>query len=66
MQAWDFPVLVMQGYHDPRQPREFYEGIEGHMPNAKVVLIDAGHFFVFENPDETTKVISDFLADSTS
>ena len=66
MQAWDFPVLVMQGYHDPRQPREFYEGIEGHMPNAKIALIDAGHFFVFENPDETTKVISDFLANSTS
>ena len=63
MQAWDFPVLIMEGTHDSRQPREFYEGVEQHMPDAKVALIDAGHFYVFENPTETTTVISSFLAD---
>lgn len=61
MAAWNFPVLVLQGYHDPRQPREFYAGIEQHMPNARVRFIDAGHFFVFENPTETTQAIAEFL-----
>ncbi len=61
MAAWKFPVLIMQAYHDPRQPREFYEGIERHMPDARVAYIDAGHFFVLENPDQTTEVIADFL-----
>jgi len=63
MQAWDFPVLIMQGLHDSRQPREFYEGVEPHMPNARVAFIDAGHFYVFENPAETTTVISNLLAE---
>jgi pimeloyl-ACP methyl ester carboxylesterase len=62
MAAWDFPVQIMQGYHDPRQPREFYDGVEQQMPNARVRFIDAGHFFVFENPLETTELISEFLS----
>jgi pimeloyl-ACP methyl ester carboxylesterase len=52
----------VQGEHDPRQPREFYEGIEGTMPDAIVAFVDAGHFFVLENPTQTTKIIRDFLA----
>jgi pimeloyl-ACP methyl ester carboxylesterase len=62
--AWDFPVLILQGEHDPRQPREFYEGIEGHMPDARVRFVDAGHFFVFESPAETTAAIVEFLAEA--
>jgi len=61
MAAWDFPVLIMQGALDPRQPREFYEGVERFMPRARVALIDAGHFFVFENPEQTTDTIAAFL-----
>jgi pimeloyl-ACP methyl ester carboxylesterase len=61
IERWRFPVLVMQGYHDPRQPREFYEGVERQMPDARVGFIDAGHFFVLENPKQTTQVIADFL-----
>ena len=49
------------GQDDPRQPREFYTGIEHHMPNARVALIDAAHFFVFENPTQTTRLIAEFL-----
>lgn len=63
MRAWDFPVLIMQGKHDSRQPREFYEDADQHMPNAQVAFIDAGHFYVFENPTETTTAIADFLAE---
>ncbi|MHB8576536.1 MAG: alpha/beta fold hydrolase [Dehalococcoidia bacterium] len=61
MAAWQFPVLVLQGALDPRQPREFYEGIEAQLPNVRVRFIDAGHFFVFENPTETTAAIEEFL-----
>ncbi len=61
MSSWRFPVLVLQGEHDPRQPREFYEGIEGTMPDATVAFLDAGHYFVFENPQQTTRILRDFL-----
>ncbi|MDG2308264.1 MAG: alpha/beta hydrolase [Candidatus Binatia bacterium] len=61
MSDWRFPVLVLQGEHDPRQPREFYEDIEGTMPDAVVGFVDAGQYFVFENPQQTTRVIRDFL-----
>ena len=64
MAAWDFPVLLLQGRDDPRQPREFYEGIEQHMPDARVEFIDASHFYVFENPDQTTDAIVRFLEQS--
>ncbi|MBM4265017.1 MAG: alpha/beta hydrolase [Deltaproteobacteria bacterium] len=60
--SWRFPVLVLQGEHDPRQPREFYEGIEGTMPDGTVAFLDAGHFFVLERPADTTRAIRDFLA----
>jgi len=62
MASWRFPVLVLQGEFDPRQPREFYEGIEGTMPDAAVAFLDAGHFFALENPEQTTRVLQAFLA----
>jgi pimeloyl-ACP methyl ester carboxylesterase len=62
MAAWEFPVLVMQGRDDPKQPREWYEGVERHMPDARATFIDAGLFFVFENPEQTTAILRDFLA----
>ena len=62
MAHWRFPVLVVQGEHDPWQPREFYEGIEGTMPDARVELLDAGFAFALENPAQTTRVLRDFLA----
>ncbi|HLZ69273.1 MAG TPA: hypothetical protein VKV26_05110 [Dehalococcoidia bacterium] len=61
MAAWDFPVLILQGFHDPRQPHEFYEGVEPFVPRARLSCIDAVHFFVFENPDVTTRTLAAFL-----
>jgi pimeloyl-ACP methyl ester carboxylesterase len=58
IEKWDFPTLVLQGRDDPRQPREFYEGVAAHLPNASVEFIDAGHFFVLEDPDSTTHAIA--------
>lgn len=61
MASWRFPVLVLQGEHDGQQPSEFYDGIEGTMPDASVALLDAGHFFVLENPQQTTRLLQEFL-----
>lgn len=60
--SWRFPVLILQGQHDPHQRPELYRNIEGTMPDAKVELVDAGHFFVLENPHQTTRVLEEFLA----
>jgi pimeloyl-ACP methyl ester carboxylesterase len=58
---WTFPTLVLQGAEDPRQPRQFYEGIEGHLPNARLEFLDCGHFFVLEALQQTTRAITTFL-----
>lgn len=62
--AWRFPVLVLQGHDDPKQPREFYVDIERHMPDARVAFIDAGHFYPLENPEQTTRMIREFLGET--
>ncbi|MFE2041425.1 alpha/beta fold hydrolase [Streptomyces sp. NPDC059477] len=65
MHAWDFPVLLLQGYDDPFQPREFYEDAHNWVPNSTVEFIDAGHFFHFENPADTTAAIVRFVTDNS-
>lgn len=62
MQAWTFPLLLIQGRHDTRQPPEFYEHAEQWLPQARVEFVEAGHFFVLENPDAVTQAIQPFLA----
>lgn len=66
IKAWKCPILVLQAYDDPFQPREFYEGIEEHVPTATVEFVAAGHFFPLENPAETTEKIAAFLAGHVS
>lgn len=61
--AWTMPVLVLQGRLDPRQPYEFYEGIEAQLPRARVQFLNAGHFFVLESPAETTAALQQFFAE---
>lgn len=61
IERWSFPTLILQGTEDPRQPREFYEGVEAHVPNARVRFVDAGHFFVLEDPAATTAALEEFL-----
>ena len=61
MDNWRFPVLILQGEHDPIQPAEFYVGIQGTMPDGRVQFVDAGHFFVLENPHQAGRVIREFL-----
>ncbi|CDO89532.1 hypothetical protein AWC29_13445 [Mycobacterium triplex] len=64
IRRWTAPVLILQGAHDPLQPREFYTDpdVIGMLPSGSDVhLFDAGHFWPFEAPDESVDVIRTFL-----
>jgi pimeloyl-ACP methyl ester carboxylesterase len=62
IQHWHCPILVLQGYDDPFQPREFYMGVEEHIPTATVDFVQAGHYYPLESPAATTERIARFLA----
>ena len=62
--SWKAPVLLMQGAHDPMQPREFYT--DPHLmaalpPGSRLNLLDAGHFWPFEAPGDTVTALRSFL-----
>ena len=65
MSSWKSPVMLLQGYDSPSQPREFFEDVEQHIPNAKAVklkFIEGGHFWPLENPSDATEGIRAMLA----
>jgi pimeloyl-ACP methyl ester carboxylesterase len=62
--SWTAPVLILQGAHDPLQPREFYTDpdVLAMLPaDSDVHLFDTGHFWPFEAPHESVAVIRAFL-----
>lgn len=62
--AWRCPVLLLQGQNDPNQPHEFYTDpdVLGKLPpGSDVRLFDSGHFWPFEAPAETVRVLQEFL-----
>ncbi|MGA2810618.1 MAG: alpha/beta hydrolase [Candidatus Acidiferrum sp.] len=44
------PTLIVHGAHDPAVPRSFAERAGTSIPNARVVVVDAGHFIPLNNP----------------
>ncbi|MBI2700685.1 MAG: alpha/beta hydrolase [Mycobacterium sp.] len=63
IRSWTAPVLLLQGAHDPLQPREFYEDatLLGMLPpGSDLHLFDTGHFWPFEAPQETARVVAEF------
>ena len=54
-------MLVLQGLEEPSMPIENYEGIEKYMPDARLEFIDAGHFYVEENPRSTIEKVMQFF-----
>ena len=61
------PCTTMQGAQSQAQPVEFYEDAWQYIPNVPSVelkLIDAGHFWPLENPDETGAAIETFLIET--
>jgi pimeloyl-ACP methyl ester carboxylesterase len=67
--SWTAPVLLLQGAHDPLQPREFYTDpdVLAMLPSGSDVhLFDTGHFWPFEAPQESVAVIRAFLDSVTA
>ncbi|MGB0573198.1 MAG: alpha/beta fold hydrolase [Alphaproteobacteria bacterium] len=59
--AWTAPMLILQGSDEPPMPVENYEGLEEYLPDARVDLVDGGHFYVEENPTDTLAKALPFL-----
>jgi len=62
--AWKCPVLLVQGRHDAAQPYEYYTdaAVLERLPRGSGVrLLDAGHFWPLEVPDEANAVMAPFL-----
>jgi pimeloyl-ACP methyl ester carboxylesterase len=58
------PTLVLTGSHDRLIPNENSALIAKQIPNAKLVEIgDAGHIFFVEQPEQTNRVLLDFLSE---
>ena len=58
---WTCPTLILQGSDEPPMPASNYEGVEACLPDARVAFVDAGHFYVEENPAGTLAKALPFL-----
>lgn len=60
------PTLVITGAQDVITPPANIRRIANRIPGAKLTLIpDAGHSFLFQDPDRIARVINTFLTDSS-
>lgn len=55
-------TLVIWGKYDPSFLVAETTAYQRDLPNAEVHILDAGHFALYEKPDEIAKLIGDFLA----
>jgi pimeloyl-ACP methyl ester carboxylesterase len=63
----DAPTLVIAGRDDPATPPAQAEFIAGQIPNARLEVIeDANHLVAIENPREVTRLVREFLNQSTT
>ncbi len=63
IRSWTAPVLLLQGAHDPLQPRQFYQESELLpllKPGSGIHMFDTGHFWPFEAPHDTARAIAEF------
>lgn len=56
------PTLLIFGNHDPAVPPFAGERFKSLIKNASLQMIDAGHFVHLDQPQQTIKLIQDFLA----
>ncbi|KAF4948808.1 hypothetical protein FGADI_9365 [Fusarium gaditjirri] len=66
MGKWTSPIVILQGYDSPTQPREWFnlEEIRKFVPRAQVLdvkFVPGGHFWPVESPEETTETIREAL-----
>jgi pimeloyl-ACP methyl ester carboxylesterase len=63
----DAPTLVIAGRDDPATPPAQAEFIAGQIPNARLEVIeDANHLVAIEKPREVTRLVREFLNQSTT
>ena len=56
------PTLILVGDTDARTPVEMSEGLNRAIPNSYMKIIEnCGHFYGFEQPEETCRVTINFL-----
>jgi 3-oxoadipate enol-lactonase len=58
----DLPVLIVAGQKDLIWGPEILHELAGHLPNAQVVEVDAGHSAYFEAPGAFNRALDAFLA----
>ena len=57
------PALLIWGQYDKVIPLEIGQRLQKDIPNSKLIVIpDCGHMPLEEKPEETAKIISDFLS----
>ena len=62
LSKFTMPILYIHGEHDPRQPIEYCEGMEDHLPGLPAILVlDSGHFITRERPKQTTDAMMWFF-----
>ena len=56
------PVLYVHGEHDPRQPIDYAQGMQEHVPGLEaVLLLDCGHFVPREQPKQLAEAMMFFF-----
>jgi pimeloyl-ACP methyl ester carboxylesterase len=55
------PVLVLAGVHDPLVPVRNARILAREIPGARLHLVDGGHLFLLEQPDDGCRAIVTFL-----
>jgi poly(3-hydroxyalkanoate) depolymerase len=58
------PTLVMAGSDDPLVPLANARILAGLIPKSRLEIIDDGHLFVVTRPQESARMIEDFLAEA--
>jgi pimeloyl-ACP methyl ester carboxylesterase len=58
------PVMVILSSSDPVTPPENGEAFKKHLPHAEIEYLDGHHASMLIHPDETTRLLRDFLSTS--
>ncbi len=63
LRTLDHPVLVLAGKNDPLIPARNGKILARMIPGARLQVIDGGHLFMLEQPDEGAAAVNAFLAE---
>jgi poly(3-hydroxyoctanoate) depolymerase len=57
------PTLVIGARRDPLAPPRNAEILAAALPHARLEMVDGGHLFLFEDPEQGCALVEDFLRD---